>query len=148
MPLATRRPWQTKSPNNQIGNMRKIRAPGDCVSIDQFKSPVPGFIAQRKGKPAISRYNAGTVFVDHISDITYVHFQKTMNAAETIEAKEAFERWSASHGVKIKHYHADNGRFAENAFMSHVAKSGQTISFCGVNAHFQNGKAERRIRTL
>jgi hypothetical protein len=44
-----------------------------------------------------------------------------MNAAETIEAKEAFERWSASHGVKIKHYHADNGRFAENAFMSHVA---------------------------
>jgi hypothetical protein len=24
----------------------------------------------------------------------------------------------------------------------------QTISFCGVNAHFQNGKVERRIRTL
>jgi hypothetical protein len=65
-----------------------------------------------------------------------------MNASKTIEAKEAFERWSASHGVKIKHYHADNGHFAENAFMSHVARCGQTISFCGVNAHFQNGKAE------
>jgi hypothetical protein len=32
--------------------------------------------------------------------------------------------------------------------MMHVAKRGQSTSFCGVNAHFQNGKAERRIRTL
>lgn len=32
--------------------------------------------------------------------------------------------------------------------MAHIARCGQTISFCGVNAHFQNGKAERRIRTL
>jgi hypothetical protein len=48
----------------------------------------------------------------------------------------------------IKHYHADNGRFADNAFMQSVAESGQTISFCGVNAHFQNGIAEKRIRDL
>jgi hypothetical protein len=32
--------------------------------------------------------------------------------------------------------------------MADVARKGQTISFCGVNAHFQNGKAERRIRLL
>jgi hypothetical protein len=50
--------------------------------------------------------------------------------------------------VTIKHYHADNGRFADNAFMQSVAESGQTISFCGVNAHFQNGIAEKRIRDL
>jgi hypothetical protein len=29
-----------------------------------------------------------------------------------------------------------------------VAISGQTISFCGVNAHFQNGIAEKMIRDL
>jgi hypothetical protein len=50
--------------------------------------------------------------------------------------------------VIVKHYHADNGRFAENLFMSAVAESGQTISFCGVSAHFQNGIAEKRIRDL
>lgn len=50
--------------------------------------------------------------------------------------------------MQVKHYHADNGRFGENLFMAHIARCGQTISFCGVNAHFQNGKAERRIRTL
>jgi hypothetical protein len=32
--------------------------------------------------------------------------------------------------------------------MAHVARMGQTITFCGVNAHFQNGQAERRIRTI
>ncbi len=32
--------------------------------------------------------------------------------------------------------------------MQSVAESGQTISFCGVNAHFLNGIAEKRIRDL
>jgi hypothetical protein len=50
--------------------------------------------------------------------------------------------------VTINHYHADNGRFGDNAFMQLVAKSGQTIYFCGVNAHFQNGIAEKRICDL
>jgi hypothetical protein len=145
---ATKRPWRTKQPINQIQHRRNIIGPGDCISVDQFESPVPGMIAHIKGKPTIARYKVGTVFVDHFSDIMYVHFQKTSSEAETIEAKEAFERWSRSHGVNIKHYHADNGRFAENAFMQHVDKCNQTISFCGVNAHFQNGRAERRIRTL
>jgi hypothetical protein len=109
------------------------------VSVDQFESPIPGMVAHINSKPTTARYKCGTIFVDHLSDITYIHFQKTSSAVETIMAKEAFERWSMSHGVKIKHYHADNGRFAENAFMQHVDKCNQTISFCGVNAHFQNG---------
>ncbi len=51
-------------------------------------------------------------------------------------------------GVKVSHYHADNGRFADNGFLGDVARNNQTISFCGVNAHFQNGRAEKRIRDL
>jgi hypothetical protein len=47
--------------------------------------------------------------------------------------------------VTIEHYHADNGCFADNAFMQSIAEYGQTISFCGVNAHFQNGIAEKCI---
>ena len=48
----------------------------------------------------------------------------------------------------MTHYHADNGQFADNLFLEDVTKSRQTISFCGVNAHFQNGIAEKRIRDL
>jgi hypothetical protein len=51
-------------------------------------------------------------------------------------------------GVRIKHYHADNGRFADNGFMNAVKKQQQTISFCGVNVHFQNGIAEKIILDL
>jgi hypothetical protein len=139
---ATRRPWRTKSTPKSIEGSSKVTGPGDCISVDQMQSPVPGLIAQNKGSPTRERYMAATIFVDHYSDVTFVHLQKTLNA------KEAFERWANSHSVKIKHYHADNGRFAKTDFMAHVAKSGQTISFCGVNPHFQNGRAERRIQTL
>ena len=145
---ATRRAWRTKSTPNKISGQKTITKAGQCVSIDQMVSPIPGLIAQMKGIPTKARYTGATIFVDHFSDITYVHLQKSLSAAETIEAKHAFERWTNSCGVKVTHYHADNGRFAETAFMADVAVKGQTISFCGVNAHFQNGRAERRIRSL
>ena len=48
----------------------------------------------------------------------------------------------------IQNYHADNGRFAERLFLDPAALKGQTVSLCGVNAHFQNGIAEKRIRDL
>ena len=94
------------------------------------------------------RYRAATIFVDHHSALSYLHLQKSTNAEETLEAKVAFERYAAKSGVTVKHYHADNGRFGETAFKAEVLKQGQTISFCGVNAHFQNAVAERRIRIL
>jgi len=94
------------------------------------------------------RYRAATVFVDHASRLSYIHLQQGLTSEETVEAKRAFEAYARSHGVSIKHYHADNGRFADNALIDSIARSGQTISYCGVNAHFQNGVAEKRIRDL
>jgi hypothetical protein len=57
-------------------------------------------------------------------------------------------RFASKVNVKVKSYQADNGRFAESKFMEAIKEAGQIISFCGVNAHFQNAVAERRIRTL
>ena len=86
--------------------------------------------------------------MDQASGLSYVHLQRTLTAKDTLESKKAFEAYARKHGIKIKHYHADNGRFAENMFMKDVKINGQTISFAGVNAHFQNGVAEKRIRDL
>jgi hypothetical protein len=116
--------------------------------VDQLESTTPGLIAQVKGWITTKRYRAATIFVDHHSALSYVHLQKSTNAEETLEAKVAFERYAAKSGVTVKHYHADNGRFGETAFKAEVLKQGQTISFCGVNAHFQNAVAERQIRIL
>ena len=143
----TKKPWQTKTPGSNV-KPRTVTAPGHCVSIDQLESPQPGFIAQLKGALTRQRYQAATIFVDHYSRLSYVYVQRSTTAEETIKAKKAFELFATGYGVTVKHYHADNGRFAENNFMAEIAKSGQSISFCGVNAHFQNGIAEKRIRDL
>ena len=63
-------------------------------------------------------------------------------------AKHAFERSADQRGVKIIHYHADNGCFTDNAFISDCRAQRQGLSYCGVNAQFQNRIAPRRIRDL
>jgi hypothetical protein len=76
------------------------------------------------------------VFVDHTSQLTYIHHQQGLTLAEMVKAKQAFKAYAKSHGVSSKCYHADNGRFADNEFINSVTRSGQTISYFGVNAHF------------
>ena len=71
-----------------------------------------------------------------------------LTSDETIKAKRAFEQFTADHGVKILHYHCDNGRFKDNAFRQACDEARQQLTFCGMNAHFQNGIAERAIRNL
>ena len=118
------------------------------VSVDQLVSPTPGFVPTHRGQPTKARYVGATVFVDHFTDFTYVHLMIKLDADSTVEAKQAFERVANEHGVRIKHYHSDNGLFDTNVFRHAVSAAGQTLSFCGVNAHHQNGKAERRIRDI
>lgn len=145
----TRKPWRYKPRHDHTTRMiKQAKNPGDCVSVDQLDATEPGFIGQLKGSLTRQRYRYATVFVDHYSRLSYVHLQKTTSSVETLEAKLAFEKFAASHGVTISHYHADNGRFVDNLWDAHIAKKGQTQSLCGVNAHWQNGVAEKRIRDL
>jgi len=66
-----------------------------------------------------------------------------------LNVKKLFCRaYAASYNVTIQLYHADNGRFADNAFRQSCQEKQQTISFCGVNAHWRNGMAEKWIRDL
>ena len=144
----TRRSWRSKAPVNR-NKIPPVTAPGSVVSIDQMISATPGLIAQMKGFITRKRYTVTTVFVDQFSGLSFVYLQKTTTAFETIEAKRAFERYAKLHGVVIKHYHADNGIFAAAEFVKALeTEDGQTISYCGVNAHHQNGHAEKKIRDL
>ncbi len=71
-----------------------------------------------------------------------------LTSEETIEAKQAFEHFAEQHGVHILHYHSNNGQFADNAFKNSCSAKGQRLTFCGVDAHFQSGIAEKAIRDL
>jgi len=65
---------------------------------------------------------------------------------ETLLGKMAFEYFCARHGVKVQHYHADNGIFRAHKWVLDCQAKGQGLTFAGVNAHHQNGRAEARIR--
>jgi hypothetical protein len=107
-----------------------------------------GFIAQLKGSLTKKRYTAATVFVDHYSRLKYIHLMTKLTSEETIEAKQAFEHFAKQYGVRILHYHCNNRQFADKAFKNSCSAKGQHLTFCGVNAHFQNGIAEKAIRDL
>jgi len=144
---ATKKKWRDKSSNNK-DEATKPQRPGEVVSVDQMVSPTPGLVAQLTGILTTKRYRYATVFVDQASRLSYVYLQKTATAEETIEAKKAFERYAAERNVKIHAYHADNGIFKANKWVDECKNSGQQLTFAGVNAHHQNGIAERRIREL
>lgn len=59
-----------------------------------------------------------------------------------------FEQAAATYDVKIRHYRADNDRFADDLFIQACIACEQTIDFCGVGAHFQNGIAKSNIGYL
>jgi hypothetical protein len=107
-----------------------------------------GFFAQLKGKLTKKRYKCATVSVDHYSRLHFVHLQLDDNSDKTLAAKLAFEQYAAKHGVKILHYHCDNERFHNNAFQQACHEARQQLTFCGVNAYFQNGIAKQEIRDL
>jgi hypothetical protein len=101
-----------------------------------------GFFAQLKGKLTKKCYKRATVFVDHFSRLQFVHPQLDNRSNQTRAAKLAFEQYAAEHGVKILHYHCNNRRFHDNAFQQACHKARQQLTFCGVNAHFQNSISE------
>ena len=142
----TKRPWRVKGDNKHA--TKTATQPGQVVSVDQLESTSPGLIAQLKGKLTQQRYKYATIFVDQFSGYTFVFLQRRITSEETVQAKHAFEQSAEQRGVQIRHYHADNGHFADNTFIQDCKTQGQSLSYCGVNAHFQNGIAERRIRDL
>ena len=101
----TKKPWLTKG-RNTSGHVRrilKITRPDQCVSVNMLYSPQVGFIAHMKGRLTKERYIYATVFVDHLSDLKYVHCMYKITSEETIHAKKRFERYAAGFNVRVEH---------------------------------------------
>ena len=145
---AHRRPWRVKG--KKSGSIRKEKEvkPGDGQSIDQIVSAQPGLIPQMSGFLTSSRYFGATTVVDHVSDYVYVHLMKNLTLEETIKAKRAWEKILDLAGHTAKHYQADNGRFADMDFKLDCENHNQTITYCGVGAHHQNGIVEGKNKIL
>ena len=102
-------------------------------------SEQPGLLTQEKGNLTRVRIWACTLFVDYYTGCVFVALMRDLNAESTVVAKKEFEHRCAIQGVKVKHYHADNGIFVEPAWIKECKRCKQDLPFCEVGAHHQNG---------
>ena len=124
------------------------KEPGDRVSIDQIISSQPGLIRQMSGFFTSRRIWGCTDLCDRVPDFFYVHLMRYFTFEETLIAVKYFEKILAQSGHHVKHYHADNGVFAQNSFPESINKKDQKITFCAVCAHHQNVIIENKKKML
>jgi hypothetical protein len=142
-----KRLWQGKETKASHGVFIATK-PGECISVDQMMLTEVGFYAQLKGKLTKKCYKCATIFVNHLSHLRFVNLQINASFEKTIAAKLTIEQYATEYGVKILHYHCNNGQFHDSAFQQAYHDTRQKPTFCGVNAHFQNDITERAIRNL
>jgi hypothetical protein len=90
-----------RTPPGQVGGkpppQMQIKAgdpqSGDCVSVDQYVTSVPGRLSNTIGKESSAlKYHGGTIFVDQASSFSFLINQTSLRAGETLQAEIAFER--------------------------------------------------------
>jgi hypothetical protein len=141
-----RRPWRTKGTTANQHKIKKATRRGECISVDQLISCVPGLVGQTTGRLTTSRYKVATVI---ITPTWIMSISKSPHLLTSqLRRSELSENFCLERGVRVEHYHADNGIFASKGFREEVQRCGQKLTFCGVGAHHQNGVAERRIQDL
>jgi hypothetical protein len=141
-------PWCRKGKaSGSICKPNKVQ-PGDGTSVDQIVSAQPGLIPQMAGFPTSDRIWGTTHFCNHVSNFVYVHLMWNFTLGETLLAKHAYEKVLMQAGRTVKHYHANNGRFSNKGFHQDITDKGQSITFCGVGAHHQNGIIKNRNKQL
>ena len=111
-------------------------------------SAQPVLIPQEKGSLNRARIWAYTVFVDYYTGYVFVALIRDLTAESNLDAKIEFEHRCAVRGIKVEHYHADNGRFAEPAWINECKRCKQELTLCGVGSHHQNGISERKIKDV
>ena len=113
--------------------------PCQIFSVDQLVSATPGLTAQLKDNPMTECCTCAAIFVVQCSSLSHAHLQKGTGAEHTVEAKKAFKNHCKTFGVTPLHCHCNNGIFSDKAWRDDCKIKHQQLTFCGVNAHFQNG---------
>ncbi len=140
------RPWQRKGKaHGSLCKPNKVK-PGDGTLVDKIVSAQPGLIPQMAEFPTSNR--GARQNCNHVSNFVYVHLMRNFTLKETLLAKRAYKKVLVQAGCSAKHYHADNGRFLDKGFHQDITDKGQSITFCGVGAHHQNGIIENRNKQL
>ena len=77
--------------------------------------------------PTYARIWAAAVFICHATGFVHVGLMTNQFGKATLGYKYDFEHICATQGVKVKVYHADNGRFSARSFINDVKSCFQQI---------------------
>ena len=124
--------------------------PGNFVSMDQYVVRTPGRLPWGNGRERdCNKFHGGTIFRDAVSKVIFVENQVSLGAGDTVTSKLCFEEWLWEQAAaRMKHYHSGNRVFSDEMFKESFQDGGQTQSFSGVSAKYQNAEAERAIQTI
>ena len=143
-----KRPWRIKGKHTNPIRSKDDVNPGYCVSTDQIMSAQPVLVPQTSGYLTSDLVWVINLFVDHTTDYTYGRLMRSLYLENTLGRNKDFEKLVRRSDNSVKRYHAENGSYTDNGFMASLDANNQTITFCGVGAHHQNGIVERRIWTV
>ena len=146
-----RRPWKGRGKHVRIILWRSYyNFPGAQINVnyDQVYGQVGRLKPQVRGILTEARYSTSTVFVDHFTELTYVHLMTNTGGNNTSAAKNMYEHLFLQRGYRVLAYFVDNDRFAEATFKNNATDKAQSISCCETGHHSQNRIAKNRIKTL
>ena len=63
-------------------------------------------------------------------------------------AKRAYEAKLRKYGKEVRCYYADDGTCVVARHKAEIEDKKQSLAFCGVGSHYQNDKAENRIKII
>ena len=144
--MMTKSNWRNKPKLNHCQSI--ISKPGQITSVDMMVSPTPGLIAQMTSILMRKSCKCVTMCVDQATRLGHVNLQADVTVETTLKGKQDYERHASSHGITIRGHHADNGIFKAKGWVNDCNEKNQSLTFAAINAHHQNGMAERRIRQL
>jgi hypothetical protein len=123
-------------------------SPGEGVSSDGLEAGAPGKVMTTGGTPTLKKYRYCSFWVDHYSQFMYVTMHESKRAEELVKSKLEFKDFASRYDIKIKSIRADNGVYTAKLFQESCQKKQQSLTFCAVGAHWQNGIAERFIGSI
>jgi hypothetical protein len=88
------------------------------------------------------------IFLQSRKQFCLCSFDAEFTLVETLLAKRAYKKVLVQTGRTAKHYHANNGRFSDKGFHQDITDKGQSNTFCGMGAHYQNGIIKNRNKQL
>ena len=115
-----------------------VTGPKQLTSVGWLESPPSGLVAHMSWRLTTKRYKYATVFVDHISELSYVYLPNIASVEEALEAKQISQQHILDKGVAIYAYYADNVIFKANNWEKAWEQEGKKLTSAGANTHFIN----------